>query len=168
MTGATYNVWANYPTWAVSTWLGSEESSHTALEQTVRSWDSRTASAGGTLSELADALRELVENLSAVQAARAEATLASDLLAFALSSVDWLELAQCTRSASSPATRCSIAPTRSTNDGRALPRDARSPVVGLCFVQRRARRRTSLIRSQSCVSLRPMLSGRTGGQDWVS
>jgi hypothetical protein len=94
MTGATYNGWANYPTWAVSTWLGSEESSHTALEQTVRSWDSRTASTGGTLSELADALRELVENLSAVEAARAEATLASDLLGFALSSVDWLELAQ--------------------------------------------------------------------------
>ena len=94
MTGATYNGWANYPTWAVSTWLGSEESSHTALEQTVRSWDSRTASTGGTLSALAEALRELVENLSAVEAARAEPTLASDLLGFALSSVDWLELAQ--------------------------------------------------------------------------
>lgn len=94
MTSATYNGWANYPTWAVATWLGSEESSHTALEQTVRSWDSRTARTGGTLSELADALRLLVENLSAVEAARAEATLASDLLGFALSSVDWLELAQ--------------------------------------------------------------------------
>jgi hypothetical protein len=94
MTGATYNGWANYPTWAVSAWLGWVVSSHTALEQTVRSWDSRTASTGGTLSELADALRDLVENLSAVEAARAEATLASDLLGFALASVDWLELAQ--------------------------------------------------------------------------
>lgn len=94
MTAEGYNGWANYPTWAVATWLGSEESSYTALEQTVRAWDSRTARAGGTLSELADAVRELVETLSAVEAARADATLASDLLGFALASVDWLELAQ--------------------------------------------------------------------------
>jgi hypothetical protein len=94
VTAAGYNGWANYPTWAVATWLGSEASSHAALEHTVRSWDSRTARAGGTLSELANALRELVENLSAVEAARADATLASDLLGSALASVDWLELAQ--------------------------------------------------------------------------
>ena len=94
MTNEGYNGWANYPTWAVATWLGSEQSSHAALDHTVRAWDSRTAFAGGTLSELADAVRDLVEMLSAVEAARAEATLASDLLGFALSSVDWLELAQ--------------------------------------------------------------------------
>lgn len=94
MTAEGYNGWANYPTWAVATWLGSEESSHVALDHTVRAWDSRTARAGGTLSELADAVHELVETLSAVEAARADATLACDLLGFALASVDWLELAQ--------------------------------------------------------------------------
>ena len=94
MTSESYNGWANYPTWAVTTWLGSEESSHAALEHTVRAWDSRTARDGGTLSELADAVCDLAETLSAVEAARAEATLASDLLGFALASVDWLELAQ--------------------------------------------------------------------------
>ena len=94
MTTDGYNGWANYPTWAVTTWLGSEESSHVALEQAVRAWDSRTAREGGTLSELADTLRDLVQSRSAAEAARDDATLASDLLGFALSSVYWLELAQ--------------------------------------------------------------------------
>ena len=88
-----YNGWTNYPTWAVALWLGSDEGTAREVEQLAQRWQQNTRE-GGTVSELADALRTLVEHFPAIETVQADASLAADLLGFALDSVDWQQIAE--------------------------------------------------------------------------
>ena len=94
---ANYNGYANYETWAVSLWLGNEQSSQeywlsVAADQMRRarmfpvdymtvSQDARTQLADGLKDELTEAAPDL------------GASMYADLLGAALESVDWLEIA---------------------------------------------------------------------------
>jgi hypothetical protein len=89
-----YNGWNGYPTWAVALWLGNEPATDEATRRLVAEWCERTREDGGTLSELADELRAYVEGLPAIEGVTEVASLASDLLGFALDFVDWHEIAE--------------------------------------------------------------------------
>lgn len=94
-TGEPYNGWrGGYSTWAIALWLGSDPATDAAARFIVATWNEESAEYGGTLSNLADALRELVESLPEVEAVQGTASLTADLLGFALDSADWLELAE--------------------------------------------------------------------------
>jgi len=86
MSDTTYNGWKNYPTWAVNLWLNNDPWSQEWALGITR--DALLNSEHGRLA-VADALkhnvREMTENDNA--------TLASDLLGYALDCVDWHETA---------------------------------------------------------------------------
>lgn len=94
MDNKKYNGWTNYETWAVALWLNNEEASYrywreAALEahQLCKRAEERREEAPIML---ADRLKEEIYDslLGGV------ADLASDLMAAALSEVDWLEIAE--------------------------------------------------------------------------
>jgi hypothetical protein len=90
MEETSYNGWRNYPTWAVALWLGDDPAEPAAT--LTRTWHDLSAEHGGTLSDLADALRTfIIEGMDALE--KTAGSLAGDLLGFALGEVDWLELA---------------------------------------------------------------------------
>ena len=93
MGDSNYNGWTNYPTWAVALWLGSDEGTSQDVEALAQRWEQSTRD-GGTVSELADALREVVDDFPAIDATQGEASLAADLLGFALDAVDWQQIAE--------------------------------------------------------------------------
>lgn len=82
-----YNGWRNYPTWAVNLWLTNDQGSEEwALEIVRAAVDNGSEHVRyDAASELKDAVREMCET--------EDASLASDLLGFALDSVDWYEIA---------------------------------------------------------------------------
>jgi hypothetical protein len=81
----TYNGWRNYPTWAVHLWLTNEPGSYEESTALVRFHRDR----GGLKIDGDDALREYVRDL----VERDEASLAADLLGYALDQVDWRQVA---------------------------------------------------------------------------
>lgn len=87
MSDEGYNGWRNYPTWAVNLWLNNDQGSQDwALDITRAALDNDGAHKRYDVSsELKYAVREMTENDSA--------TLASDLLGYALDCVDWYEIA---------------------------------------------------------------------------
>jgi hypothetical protein len=68
----SFNGWRNYPTWAVFLWLGNDEVTYNAAV-----WEAKQG---------VRALREFVEGLVLDES---PASLASDLLGWALDEVDW-------------------------------------------------------------------------------
>lgn len=95
MTDESYNGWTNYPTWAVALWLDNDEGTSAAVAELVADWNEQTSGdEGGTVTDLADAIREYVESLPDVDAVTGSAGLAADLLGFALSAADWHQLAR--------------------------------------------------------------------------
>lgn len=100
--GTTYNGWANYETWAVGMFLDGnytgEATYHAALEtvQTVVQDHVEAAEDGEQPScrgHVADALKQFVTDSLAVETDDLPNGLAADLLAAAVNSVDWHELA---------------------------------------------------------------------------
>lgn len=73
-----YNGWANYPTWAVFTWLSNDERDYTAALEQLEGLDGVRAD---------NALKEYVESI--VFGDEVDAGIASDLLGFALAHVAW-------------------------------------------------------------------------------
>jgi hypothetical protein len=71
-----FNGWRNYPTWAVHLWLTNDEATYSAAV-----WEARRG---------VHALREFVEELVLDEG---PASLASDLLGWALGEVDWESVA---------------------------------------------------------------------------
>ncbi len=96
-----YNGWKNYPTWAVNLWLGNEEHLYRCALELARGSVTVAPVLPQVLDEiwtveqaarfnLADVLKSWVENDLAPDLG---ATFASDLLGWALESVDWHEIA---------------------------------------------------------------------------
>ena len=78
----TYSGWKNYSTWAVNLWMCNEEHSY-------RYWI-EAAKKAENVAELADTLKDAHEEA----APDLGASVYSDLLGYALQSVDWYEIAK--------------------------------------------------------------------------
>lgn len=81
----TYNGWANYPTWCVHLWLTNDEATYDNCiwyAQEARNYDPPRVA-------LADMLKTSVRD----RVASDEASVASDLLGYALDQIDWFEVA---------------------------------------------------------------------------
>lgn len=98
MTDSTYNGWKNYPTWIINCWLGNDQDLYNAtlerIAETAQAEES--TSSYWTLEEsrrynTADVLKDFVEELAGD--AYSAATFVADLLGYALSEVDWNEIA---------------------------------------------------------------------------
>ena len=95
----TYQGYANYETWAISLWMGSDQASYEHFRELARDV-AAFANGGPSLSankqtsgviELAKALRDEFEAGSPVAD---QATVYADLMNAAFSEVDWYELAE--------------------------------------------------------------------------
>jgi len=84
MSDETYNGWSNYPTWCVNVWLANERPLYEETRYRVDAMmdEGRVAVADAIKGFVVD---ELVPDLGA--------SVAANLLGFALASVDWFELA---------------------------------------------------------------------------
>lgn len=88
MGDGTYNGWTNYPTWATTLWLGNDEGIAQEVERVAHRWEEETRD-GGTVSQLADTLADLAEELLPA----ASAGLAADLLGYAFGEIDFQQIA---------------------------------------------------------------------------
>ena len=79
----SYNGYANYETWNVGLWIDNEEGLQSTVHEMARE-------ANGDVSDLANALKEFVEEMTPDLGS----TMFADLLNSALSEVDWYELAE--------------------------------------------------------------------------
>lgn len=94
MENQKYNGWTNYETWAVALWLDNEEASYRywrmVAQEEIRFCKLQEEHREEAAIMLADRLTEEIhESLMG-----GVADLASDLMAAALSEVDWLEIAE--------------------------------------------------------------------------
>ena len=81
-----YNGWRNYPTWSVHLWLDNDAGSQDWwLSEAVDALDTATH----PRYEIADALKTYVRE----EIESDDASMASDLLGYALDCVDWYEIA---------------------------------------------------------------------------
>jgi hypothetical protein len=94
----TYNGWANYQTWAVGMFLDGnydgEGIYRHALEVIEEAAQAGKVGRSTAIADVADALRELVEESVSVAVDGLASGLAVDLLGSAVGSVDWRELAE--------------------------------------------------------------------------
>lgn len=96
---STYNGWTNYPTWAVNLWLSNDQAIDEATLKLVAVIVAETESRSEYWSleqshrfSATDALKEFVGELVAEEYDRP--TMLGDLIGYALSEVNWDELAQ--------------------------------------------------------------------------
>lgn len=95
MTDETYNGWKNYPTWAVNLWLANDQGSYERWMVAAQDAHTQAHAYKGTHAErsakgiLADWLKDEIRDTTGT----GEASLAEDLLRFALDCVDWYEVA---------------------------------------------------------------------------
>ena len=85
MSDEGYNGWKNYPTWAVHLWLDNDAGSQDAWIERATFALETTHPRYEMASALADEVREYCES--------EDASMASDLLSYALDCVDWYEIA---------------------------------------------------------------------------
>jgi hypothetical protein len=93
-----YNGWANYPTWAVNLWLSNEESLYNAaMEIAGRPVDLLGPESSYVYVEPADRRRRAVVadrfHAYVLDLVQGTATLATDLVGYAVGQVDWYEIA---------------------------------------------------------------------------
>lgn len=97
-----YNGWKNHETWAVSLWIGNEESSYRYWReqaakqkehpsQLSQHWDKPQAACYSLTQQLKD---EITKQVLACLQESAQASMASDLLYSSLCEVDWQEIAE--------------------------------------------------------------------------
>lgn len=78
-----YNGWKNYPTWAVSLWLNNDPYTYGRLMELLEENEDNAQAAA--------AIREWVEDESPLAD---DASMYADILSWALSYVDWREIAE--------------------------------------------------------------------------
>lgn len=93
----TYNGWTNYPTWAVKLWLDNAEPAYRYWTETAHKLREAGPQpiAGTSLTReprgiLADRLKEAIED----SLPDLGASMASDLLGYAIGTVNWYEIAE--------------------------------------------------------------------------
>ena len=86
MEDASYNGWANYPTWCVNLWLSNDEGLYNEALARARS----PLAAPGDRIAVADEFKTWVRDELAPDLG---ASFAADLLGYALDQVDWFEIA---------------------------------------------------------------------------
>lgn len=86
----TYNGWANYPTWCVNLWLSNDQGLYNHVSEAIGECAGETRRV-----DAADWLRDFVRGSIEEDALTPEyqASMASDLLGYALDCVDWFEIA---------------------------------------------------------------------------
>ncbi len=110
-----YNGWTNYPTWAVNLWLSNDQGlNDSTLDVVANYYDGAERdenvlptmdSAGNMRSPIwtlaqcqrlrvADALKEWIDELRYMPSLAIDGSMFADLLGWALSSVNWAELAE--------------------------------------------------------------------------
>lgn len=89
MTESGYNGWTNYETWCVNLWLSNDEALYNLVTELVADFEDEAP-----MHEIADAVKDFVEELEDVTQVRERASFVSDLLGAALSEVDWYEIAE--------------------------------------------------------------------------
>jgi len=94
----TYNGWSNYPTWAVNLWIDNDQGIQEATLEVVR--DAMERSTFNVLSgktteryEVSSALKQWVTDEETGLVPDLGASVAGDLLGYALDGVDWYEIA---------------------------------------------------------------------------
>jgi hypothetical protein len=90
-TATNYNGWSNYPTWAVNLWLSNEEGLCNATRELVASVVHPENEDCIVRADVADALRDFVQDLANQE--YEEASFVQDLLGYALAEVSWFEIA---------------------------------------------------------------------------
>lgn len=86
MSDEGYNGWRNYPTWCVNLWLDNDPGSQEWALQIVRdAIDGEQHPRYAASSALKHEVRDMIET--------EDASMASDLLGYALDMVDWYEIA---------------------------------------------------------------------------
>lgn len=95
MSDARYNGWTNYETWAVALWLDNEPGDYDAMERMAQeAWDDAEATSYMTREQAARyALAEAIREEMTEAMPDLGASMWSDLLGAAVSSVDWYEIA---------------------------------------------------------------------------
>lgn len=92
MTTETYNGWTNYATWNVNLWLSNDQGLSEITDEMAQDEYNR----GGLANtyNLASRLEEFVRGMVELE----EASMRSDMLGWALSSVNWHEIAEASMS----------------------------------------------------------------------
>lgn len=90
LASAEYNGWTNYPTWAVNLWLQNDEGLYRETMEIVDGQHNPDDGGPRFRQNVADALRRYVQEDLTPELG---ASFASDLLNYALSQVDWQEIA---------------------------------------------------------------------------
>ena len=83
-----YQGYTNYETWAVNLWIDNDQ----GLHEMVMEWTEEVAGEENPEYELARMIRDFVEEYNPL--ADEEASMYSDLLSSAISSVNWMEIAE--------------------------------------------------------------------------
>lgn len=91
MENQKYNGWANYPTWAVNLWIENDEGLYRYFRDKISEIKEDNADdPDAQLSELGQAIKEFIEE----NAPELGASVYSDLIGFAMDSVNYWEIAE--------------------------------------------------------------------------
>jgi hypothetical protein len=89
-----FNGWTNFATWAAQQWIADDAGAFRHVDELAGEWEKVTREGGGTVSTLADEIRDFAETFPSIAAVRETASLASDLLGYAWSEINWHEIAE--------------------------------------------------------------------------
>lgn len=91
MENQKYNGWANYPTWAVNLWIENDEGLYSYFRDKISEIKEDNADdPDAQLSELGQAIKDFIEE----NAPELGASVYSDLIGFAMDSVNYWEIAE--------------------------------------------------------------------------
>ena len=86
-----YNGWTNYPTWAAKLWIDNDEGLSEEINDIIRDTPNDYPASGLVQSYLEDAAMDVLEEANVM------ASLMSDLMTYAYSEVNWMEIVEAIR-----------------------------------------------------------------------